>query len=660
MINDVLLNQKITDIPGPILILGGSGFVGANLFRLTQQFRTDVFTTASKLPAWRLDDVDNSLVIKVDLTSEYEVSNLLDAVKPMTVLDCVTYGGYSFEKDYEKIYQTNLVTKVFLINELIKRNIYCYIHAGSSSEYGINSSAPLEDVMTTPNSHYAVTKCAIAQRLYYAGKFESFRCANLRLYSVYGPLEDSSRLIPQLIKSGVGGKFPPFVNPEISRDFVYVDDVCRAFVDAVVNLSVENYGASFNIGTGTETTIRSLALLAKDVYNINEEPQFATMEQRAWDTQSWFANPLKAERLIGWRAQTTLSDGLSKTTTWYCSLADHDKYFQVSKQNQRSHEYSISAVVACYKDNQAIPIMVERLENIFNKCQIDYEIILVNDCSPDDSEEVIQQISLKNSRVIGITHSRNFGSQAAFMSGMGISTKNACVLLDGDLQDPPELIEQFLAQWKNGYDVIYGVRVKRDAPLMMQIAYKAFYRLFNKFSFIPMPRDAGDFSLIDRKVVQWLLECKERDLFLRGLRAYVGFKQTGVPYVRPERMFGVSTNNLFKNIMWAKKGILSFSRTPIDMLTTAGFSLVILTIILAIAQILLRALLPDLAPKGLTTVILLIMFFGSFTILSISIVGEYIAKIFEETKQRPGFIRRHIIKNGKKISTEHILNTNRK
>ena len=304
--------------------------------------------------------------------------------------------------------------------------------------------------------------------------------------------------------------------------------------------------------------------------------------------------------------------------------------------------------------------MVERLENVFNKCQIDYEIILVNDCSPDDSEEVIQQISLRNPHVIGITHSRNFGSQAAFMSGMGISTKNACVLLDGDLQDPPELIEQFIEQWKSGYDVIYGIRVKRDAPFMMQIAYKAFYRLFNKFSFIPMPRDAGDFSLIDRKVVQWLLECKERDLFLRGLRAYVGFKQIGVPYVRPERMFGVSTNNLFKNIMWAKKGILSFSRTPIDMLTTAGFSLVILTIILAIAQVLLRILSPELAPKGLTTVILLIMFFGSFTILSISIVGEYIAKIFEETKQRPSFIRRHIIKNGKKISTEHILSDNKK
>lgn len=659
MIND-LLKHKIIDIPGPILVLGGSGFVGANLFRLIKQFRSDVFTTASKLPAWRLDDVDSTLVLKVNLTSEYELSNLLNVVKPMTVLDCVTYGGYSFEKDYERIYQTNLIAKIFLINELIKRNIYCYIHAGSSSEYGVNSSAPLEDIMTTPNSHYAVTKCAIAQRLHYAGKFESFRCANLRLYSVYGPLEDSSRLVPQLIKHGIDGKYPPFVNPEISRDFVYVDDVCLAFIDAVVNLSVESYGESFNIGTGTETTIRSLALLAKDIYNISEEPKFATMEQRAWDTQSWFANSLKAEQLLGWRAQTLLHDGLIKTTEWYQSIDDHKKYFEVSKQNQRSYEYSVSAVVACYKDNQAIPIMVERLENVFNKCQIDYEIILVNDCSPDNSEEVIQQISLRNPHVIGITHSRNFGSQAAFMSGMGISTKNACVLLDGDLQDPPELIEQFIEQWKSGYDVIYGVRVKRDAPFMMQIAYKAFYRLFNKFSFIPMPRDAGDFSLIDRKVVQWLLECKERDLFLRGLRAYVGFKQIGVPYVRPERMFGVSTNNLFKNIMWAKKGILSFSRTPIDMLTTAGFSLVILTIILAIAQVLLRILSPDLAPKGLTTVILLIMFFGSFTILSISIVGEYIAKIFEETKQRPSFIRRHIIKNGKKISTEHILSDNKK
>jgi dolichol-phosphate mannosyltransferase len=180
----------------------------------------------------------------------------------------------------------------------------------------------------------------------------------------------------------------------------------------------------------------------------------------------------------------------------------------------------------------------------------------------------------------------------------------------------------------------------------MRIAYKAFYRVFDYFSSVPIPHDAGDFSLIDRRVVRWLLTCGERDLFLRGLRAYVGFRQTGVPYKRPERMFGRSTNSMLKNFGWAKKGILSFSRTPLDLLTFSGVTLVLVSAFLALLQFLAKVFYPELAPRGITTVVLLIMFFGSFTIFAISLIGEYIAKIFEEVKGRPTFIRRHLIRAG--------------
>lgn len=310
---------------------------------------------------------------------------------------------------------------------------------------------------------------------------------------------------------------------------------------------------------------------------------------------------------------------------------------------------SISAIVACYKDNQAIPIMAERLTTVFERCQLDYEIIFVDNGSPDDSEEVIRLLSSQNDRIIGITNSRSFEqtAQGSFKSGMEIATKNSCVLLDGDLQDTPELVEQFIIKWQEGYDVVYGVRKKRDAPLSVQLGSKLFYRLFAWLSPIPIPHDAGDFSLMDKRVVDWVLKCNENDIFLRGLRAYVGFKQTGVEYIRPERMFGVSSNNLFRNIHWAKKGLFSFSRKPLDMLTTCGFALVLLTILISIAQIIIHIIAPQTAPKGFTTVMLLIMFFGSFNILAISVVGEYIAKIFEEVKQRPPYIRKSLIKNGK-------------
>jgi dolichol-phosphate mannosyltransferase len=229
---------------------------------------------------------------------------------------------------------------------------------------------------------------------------------------------------------------------------------------------------------------------------------------------------------------------------------------------------------------------------------------------------------------------------------MEMASKNACVLLDGDLQDPPELIEQFVAKWREGYDVVYGRRVKREAPLLMRVAYKLFYRVFDAFSYLTIPHDAGDFSLMDKKVVQCLLKFPERDFFLRGVRAFVGFRQTGVDYVRPERMFGVTTNSLFKNIGWAKKGILSFSNTPLNILSFAGTILFFISILLGGVQIASRILFPGLAPRGVTTMLLMILFFGSINLFAIGLLGEYIAKIFEEVKQRPLFIRKHLVRDG--------------
>jgi nucleoside-diphosphate-sugar epimerase/glycosyltransferase involved in cell wall biosynthesis len=634
------------ELRGPILVLGASGFVGANLLRSLLAVRSDVFGTASRDPAWRLADCGEDHVITVDLLARGNVTALLDRVQPATVFDCVAYGAYSFEQDVERMFHTNVVLKQELVEQLVKRGTHCYIHAGSSSEYGARSAAPDEDVALTPNSHYAVTKSAAANLLYFCGQHRGLRCANLRLYSVYGPLEDRSRLMPTLVASVAEGKLPPFVDPDTSRDFVYVDDVTRAFLCAAVELRPDQYGRSFNIGSGHKTTIRDLAYLAKSQFRIEAEPQFSTMANRAWDVNDWYANPARAGAVLNWRPSVALEEGLALTARWYDSLDDVQLYERASKKRALDRIYSVSAVIACYKDAQAIPIMAERLERMFTTLGIDYEIIFVNDGSPDDSEEVIRRLSATNPHVVGITHSRNFGSQAAFRSGMDLASKNAVVLMDGDLQDPPELIPEFVAKWREGFDVVYGVRVKREAAWYMQIAYKAFYRVFDYFSSVPIPRDAGDFSLIDRRVVKWLLTCQERDLFMRGLRAYVGFRQTGVPYTRPERMFGRSTNSMLKNFGWAKKGILSFSRTPLDLLTFSGISLVLLSLVLGLAQLLGRLFFPGLAPRGLTTVILLIIFFGSFTIFAISLVGEYIAKIFEEVKARPTYIRRHLTRGG--------------
>ncbi|HVZ66829.1 MAG TPA: glycosyltransferase family 2 protein [Patescibacteria group bacterium] len=306
----------------------------------------------------------------------------------------------------------------------------------------------------------------------------------------------------------------------------------------------------------------------------------------------------------------------------------------------------ISAIIACYKDAQAIPFMYKRLSDVFKKIKVDYEIIFVNDGSPDNTEEVLKNLVNKDYHVIGINHSRNFSSQMAFTSGMNIATGDAIVFLDGDLQDPPEIIEKFYKKWIEGYDVVYGVRTKRDAPLFMAISYKLFYRLFHKLSYIKIPLDAGDFSLIDRKVVDVLKQFPERDRFIRGLRAWVGFKQTGVKYIRPERMFGTTTNSLIKNFNWATKGILSFSYIPLQYMTILAFIVFFLSLVGIIYQVAARFLIPS-TPPGITTVLVVVLFLGSIQLLGISVLGEYIGKIFEEVKQRPHYIVKSVYKSSK-------------
>ena len=298
----------------------------------------------------------------------------------------------------------------------------------------------------------------------------------------------------------------------------------------------------------------------------------------------------------------------------------------------------LTAVVACYRDAPAIPQMHQRLTETFRRLGVDHEIVFVNDASPDDAREVLAALAERDPRVVVVNHTRNFGSQSAFTSGMEIATGDAVVLLDGDLQDPPELIEKFYARWREGYDVVYGVRERRVATLPMQLAYKLFYRVFRSLSYVRIPVDAGDFSLLDRRVVEALNALPESNRFLRGLRAWVGFRQVGVPYVRPARPFGETTNSLRRNVGWARKAIVSFSYAPLNLIAWLAFVTVGLSVVAAIVQIILRLIDPGLAPRGITTLLLVVLFLGGIQLICLSIIGSYLAHIYEEVKRRPAYI----------------------
>jgi glycosyltransferase involved in cell wall biosynthesis len=303
----------------------------------------------------------------------------------------------------------------------------------------------------------------------------------------------------------------------------------------------------------------------------------------------------------------------------------------------------LSAVIACYKDEPAVPIMHERLTKMFRELGTDYEIIFVNDGSPDDARSVLADLAGRDPKVTVVNHSRAFGSQSAFTSGMRIATGDAVVLLDGDLQDPPELIPKFVEQWRLGYDVVYGERVDRDASRVMRFTYKLFYRLFRRTAYIQIPLDAGDFGLIDRRVVDVLNQLPETHRFMRGLRAWAGFRQTGVPYRRPERAFGKSTNSLIKNLGWARRAIISFSYAPLDVMAWIALIAVAGSFAAIVADIALRIAFPDLAPKGITTVLFVVILFGGIQLLCISIIGSYLAHVYEEVKRRPPYVVEEIL-----------------
>ena len=297
----------------------------------------------------------------------------------------------------------------------------------------------------------------------------------------------------------------------------------------------------------------------------------------------------------------------------------------------------LSAIIACYMDAQAIPVMAARLTAVFERIGCDYEMIFVNDGSPDDSQAVLESLAAGNRRLKVITHSRNFGSQNAFTSGMARASGDACILLDGDLQDPPELIEAFFRKWREGFDVVYGVRTRREMALRQELLYKAFYRLFQCVAYIRVPADAGDFSLIDRRVMNVLNDLPERDRFMRGLRAWTGFRQTGVPYVRPERMFGRSTNSLLSNLRWARKGIFSFSYLPLEFISVAAAAVAVLSAVAIVLQIIGRIVDPT-VPRGVSTIVVVCLFLGAIQLVSLAFIAEYLGKVFEEVKGRPRYV----------------------
>lgn len=307
-------------------------------------------------------------------------------------------------------------------------------------------------------------------------------------------------------------------------------------------------------------------------------------------------------------------------------------------KNKKTNKAELSIIVAMYNEEAVVEVFFEKILSILTKMQMTYEIICVDDGSTDTTLSLLYQFSVANEQIKAISFSRNFGKEIALSAGLDFANGQAVIFMDADLQDPPELIEQFYALWKEGYENVYGIRSTRKSDsFLKKTTASLFYSIFNKLSDTQMPSNAGDFRLIGPKAIKALRRIREKRRFMKGLYTWVGFRSVGVPYERQKRVAGQSKFTFWSLWNFALEGITSHSSILIRSWTYLGLISVLLAIILAI-HLLYDYVVSNNNPNGFYLTILTILFFGSVQITSLGIIGEYISRIHEEVKGRPLYI----------------------
>lgn len=296
-------------------------------------------------------------------------------------------------------------------------------------------------------------------------------------------------------------------------------------------------------------------------------------------------------------------------------------------------EKVISVVIPVYNEAENISELYGRIKKVEFSTGYRFEIIFVNDGSTDNSLETMRGVARADKQVKIIDLSRNFGHQIAIKAGLGFISGDAVVIMDADLQDSPEFIERMVNKWREGYHVVYAIRRSRKENFFLRFLYASFYRLLKTMSNIDIPLDAGDFCLMDRQVADILVSMPERHPFIRGLRSWVGYKQIGIEFERKERFRGKTKYSIFKLIELALDGIFSFSNVPLRLIAIMGFVISAVSFLLIIYLFVYRLPMP-----GVTAVAMLVLFIGGVQLITIGVLGEYVVRIYEESKKRPVFL----------------------
>jgi glycosyltransferase involved in cell wall biosynthesis len=299
----------------------------------------------------------------------------------------------------------------------------------------------------------------------------------------------------------------------------------------------------------------------------------------------------------------------------------------------------ISFVAPLYNEQESFATLIARLNKVMDDSSLSIEVVLIDDGSRDDTAQLMQVTALQDSRYHCVFLSRNFGHQLALSAGLSVARGTEVVMcIDGDLQDPPELFNEFYNLYKQGYDVIYAVRKNRKEGWLLKAMFHYYYRIQKKMSSIDIPLDSGDFGLLSRKVVNIMNQLPEESRYLRGLRSWVGFKQIGYEYDRPERSAGETKYPISKRIKIALNGIFNFSEIPIKFITSLGISTILIALTYFIYTLVKKFVFQVPVVEGFTGLLFTIILFSGVQLVSIGIIGEYIVRIFFQVKERPLYI----------------------
>jgi dolichol-phosphate mannosyltransferase len=321
--------------------------------------------------------------------------------------------------------------------------------------------------------------------------------------------------------------------------------------------------------------------------------------------------------------------------------AGQDFTGQLENVQAKATPPDVSVVVPVFNEQENLPELYRRLRTVLDNLGLLYELVLVDDGSRDGSLELMKNLATSDGRVLVVELARNFGHQVAISAGLDHARGKGVIIMDADLQDPPEVLPEFIAKWSEGHDVVYAIRAARKENWLKRSAYASFYRLLSRIANIHIPLDAGDFCIMDRRVVDILVSMPERNRFVRGIRSWVGLDQIGLPYNRDRRFAGKPKFTFNRLVYLAIDGLVSFSFVPLRLISTLGLAASFFSIWLAVFYVI-QKFTRGLDPPGFATTITAIFFLAGLQLTTLGVIGEYVGRIFEEVKRRPLYIIRRL------------------